>query len=396
MRRLPVALILFSHAVVDASQNILPVVLPLLQDRFGLSYSQVGLAAALLTISSSMIQPIFGWISDRWGAQWFLPAGIVWTGIFMGVVGLVPNYWSLLVVMSLTGVGTAAYHPVAAMAAAHAARNQRGLGVSFFSVGGNLGFALGPILMTWILLMGIGLKGTTLLIVPGLVAAGLIHLYRREIEVPFVGERERRARERVPVPWRKLRTLCALITLRSWGYSGLIIFLPLFLREQGIHLSVAGRALFVFLFFGALGGMLGGHLSDRIGRQQVIAISLLMFPFLMASALVLSGPPRWILLAMAGMALLASFSVTVVFAQELLPQHLGLASGLTLGLAFGAGGLGVGMSGLMADLLGLRASVWTLVLLPGLAGLLALMLRTARGHAKASSTYLPAHAEKRL
>ena len=396
MRRLPVALILFSHAVVDASQNVLPVVLPLLQDRFGLSYSQVGLAAALLTISSSMIQPVFGWMSDRWGTQWFLPAGIVWTGIFMGVVGLVPNYWTLLVVMSLTGVGTAAYHPVAAMAAAHAARNQRGLGMSFFSAGGNLGFALGPILMTWILLTGFSLKGTTLLIIPGLVTAGLIHLYRREIEVPFVGERERRARERVPIPWTKLRTLCVLISLRSWGYSGLIIFIPLFLREQRIDLSVAGRALFVFLFFGALGGMLGGHLSDRLGRQQVIAASLLLFPFLMTAALTLSGPLRWILLALAGMALLASFSVTVVFAQDLLPQQLGLASGLTLGLAFGAGGLGVGMSGLMADLLGLRTSVWILVLLPGLAGLLALTLRSPRGHAEVSASYLPAQAEKRL
>lgn len=393
MRRLPVALILFSHAVVDASQNILPVVLPLLQDRFALSYSQVGLAAALLTISSSMIQPVFGWISDRWGAQWFLPAGIAWTGIFMGVVGLVPNYWTLLVVMSLTGVGTAAYHPAAAMAAAHAARNQRGLGMSFFSVGGNLGFALGPILMTWILLTGFSLKGTTLLILPGLLTAGLMHGYRREIEVPFVGERERRARARAPIPWTKLRTLCVLITLRSWGYSGLIIFIPLFLREERVALAVAGRALFVFLFFGALGGVLGGHLSDRLGRQQVIAASLLGFPFLMAAALTLSGPLRWILLALAGMALLASFSVTVVFAQELLPQHLGLASGLTLGLAFGAGGLGVGMSGLMADLLGLRTSVWILVLLPGLAGLLALTLRSPRGHAEVSAPYLPAQAE---
>jgi FSR family fosmidomycin resistance protein-like MFS transporter len=142
--------------------------------------------------------------------------------------------------------------------------------------------------------------------------------------------------------------------------------------------------------------MVGGHLSDRLGRQQVIAASLLAFPFLMAAALILSGPLRWILLALAGMALLASFSVTVVFAQELLPQHLGLASGLTLGLAFGAGGVGVGMSGLMADLLGLRTSVWILVLLPGLAGLLALRLRSSRGHVELAAAYGPAHAEKRL
>ena len=385
MRKLPVALILLSHAVVDASQNILPVVLPLLQDRFGLSYSQVGLAAALLSISSSIIQPIFGVLSDRWGTQWFLPAGILWTSILMGLVGLVPSYWSLLLVMTLTGVGTAAYHPVAAIAAAHAARDQRGLGVSFFSVGGNLGFALGPILMTW-LLAWVHLQGTILLIIPGFLTAALMHAYRSQIEVPCVRRAHRRTQESTPMPWAKLTALCGLITLRSWGYSGLIIFIPLFLRAQGIPLSVAGRALFVFLFFGALGGMLGGHLSDRVGRQRVIAASLLTFPFLMALALWLSGPLQWVVLALAGMALLASFSVTVVFAQEMLPQHLGLASGLTLGLAFGAGGLGVGMSGLMADLLGLRTSVWILVLLPGLAGLMALKLQSPCLHAEVSAT----------
>jgi FSR family fosmidomycin resistance protein-like MFS transporter len=147
-------------------------------------------------------------------------------------------------------------------------------------------------------------------------------------------------------------------------------------------LALTGRALFVFLFFGALGGMLGGHLSDRVGRQQVIVASLLGFPSLMAAALLLQGPARWVFLAAAGMALMASFSVTVVFAQELLPRHLGLASGLTLGLAFGTGGLGVGVSGLMADLYGLHASVWMLVFLPGLGGLLALTFKSAPRHAE--------------
>ena len=131
MRKRPIVLILLSHAVVDSCQNILPVVLPLLRDRFGLSYLQVGLAAALLTISSSLIQPVFGWMSDRWGTQWFLPAGIVWTGMLMGMVGLVPNYWTLLLVLVLTGVGTAAFHPVAAMAAAHAARTSAGWACRF-------------------------------------------------------------------------------------------------------------------------------------------------------------------------------------------------------------------------------------------------------------------------
>ena len=158
----------------------------------------------------------------------------------------------------------------------------------------------------------------------------------------------------------------------------MIVFIPLLLREQGVSLSMAGRALFVFLFFGALGGMLGGYLSDRIGRQQVIVASLVSFPLFMAVAMLLSGPFRWLFLAIAGISLLASFSVTVVFAQELLPQHLGVASGLTLGLSFGAGGVGVGLSGLLADMFGLQMSVWLLLLLPGIAGLIALTLSSRR------------------
>jgi FSR family fosmidomycin resistance protein-like MFS transporter len=387
VRRLPIALIVLSHAVVDASQNVLPVVLPLLQDRFGLSYFPVGLAAALLTISSSMIQPVFGWISDRRGTQWFLSAGILWTGVLMGMVGLVPNYWMLLLVLTLTGVGTAAYHPVASMTAAQASGTQRGLGMSFFSAGGNLGFALGPILTTW-LLAWFNLKGTAVLMIPGFLAAAVIHACRREFVLPVRARRRHPTQESAPIPWARLSTLCVLITLRSWGYSGLIIFLPMFLREQGVPLALAGRALFVFLFFGALGGMLGGYLSDRLGRQQVIAASLLVFPGLMSAALAVPGPLQWIFLATAGMALLASFSVTVVFAQELLPQHVGLASGLTLGLAFGAGGVGVGMSGLMADVIGLPGSMWVLAFLPGVGGVLALRLKTARPRPEAVGVHV--------
>jgi FSR family fosmidomycin resistance protein-like MFS transporter len=363
------------HTTVDSTQNILPVVLPLMQTQFGLSYAQVGLAAAVLTISSSMIQPVFGWISDRWGIQWFIPAGIVWTGVLMGVLGLVPSYLAMILVLTLTGVGTAAFHPVASMAAAHASGAQRGLGMSIFSAGGNLGFAVGPILMTW-LLMWFSLRGTVLLIGLGALTASVIHCYRREIEVPFLGNRRRRAQEDAPIPWTKLSGLLVLIALRSWASSGLVVFMPLLFMQQGMALSLTGRALFVFLFFGAMGGMLGGHFSDRVGRKKVIALSLLLFPPLMGAVLALQGRMRWILLASAGAALLASNSVTVVFAQELLPQNIGLASGLALGLGFGAGGLGVGVSGVVADLLGLQSSMWGLALLPGLAGLLALRLKS--------------------
>ncbi|HWU40695.1 MAG TPA: MFS transporter, partial [Candidatus Acidoferrum sp.] len=169
----PLLLMVLGHTVVDISQNVLPVILPLWHARFGLNYAQVGLVAALLNLSSSIIQPVFGWISDRWGIQWFIPVGIVWTGILMGSVGLVPSYWTLLLVVTLTGVGTAAFHPIASMAAAHASQARRGLGMSLFSAGGNLGFATGPILMTWLLLW-FDLRGTILLVALGLLTASLI------------------------------------------------------------------------------------------------------------------------------------------------------------------------------------------------------------------------------
>ncbi len=376
MRRLPISLAVISHTVVDASLNTLPVILPLLMDRFHLSYSQVGVAAALSNISSSMMQPAFGWVSDRWSTRWFMWAGIAWTTILMGCVGLVPNYVALLLVIFLTGMGTAAFHPIASMAVALASGTQRGLGMSFFSAGGNVGFAVGPVLAAW-LVARFGLEGTAAVMAPGLLMAAVVYASRETFGAQTAASRGAATAADSPIPWGRLTTLCAVITLRSWGYSGLITFIPLLLHEQGVSLQVAGWLLFVFLFSGALGGLLGGHLSDRLGRHVVIATSLLAFPGLMALALAFPGPLQWVFLAVAGATLLASFSVTVVFAQELLPRRLGLASGLTLGLAFGAGGVGVGLSGLLADSVGLRASVWILLALPGIAGVLALMLTSA-------------------
>lgn len=380
---MPIALAVISHTVVDASLNVLPVILPLLMDRFQLSYSQVGLAAALSNISSSVMQPAFGWVSDRWSTRWFMWVGIAWTAILMGCVGLVPNYLALLLVIFLTGMGTAAFHPIASMAVALASGPQRGLGMSFFSAGGNVGFAVGPVMAAW-LVARFGLESTAAVMAPGLVMAVVVYAWRETFAARPSVPGSAATSPDLPIPWRRLTVLCAVITLRSWGYSGLIAFIPLLLHEQGVSLQVAGWLLFVFLFFGALGGLLGGHLSDRLGRHVVIATSLLLFPVLMASALRLSGPLQWVFLAAAGAALLASFSVTVVFAQELLPRRLGLASGLTLGLAFGAGGVGVGLSGFLADTLGLPTSVWILLALPGIAGLLALTLTSAGRIARAA------------
>jgi FSR family fosmidomycin resistance protein-like MFS transporter len=179
-----------------------------------------------------------------------------------------------------------------------------------------------------------------------------------------------------PIPWVSLIAVCLIVTLRSWVYLSFITYLPMFLQTQGIDLKSASLMLTLFLVGGAAAGLYGGHLSDRVGRRSVIAVSLLLYPVL-ASVMILSkGPSQWFMALTSGAALVASFSVTIVLAQELLPRHLGLASGLILGLGFGTGGLGSALSGYLADKLGLYQTVWILAFAPLLAVILTAFIRT--------------------
>ncbi len=224
--------------VVDTSVNTLPVVLPLLADRFHLSYGQVGVAAALMNLSSSLIQPALGWAADRWRTRWFIPVGMAWTGVFMGCVGLTPTYPMLLALVLLAGLGSAAFHPLASIAVAQASDAHRGFGMSLFSMGGNVGFALGPVLAAWLLHRG-GPPAMMALAVPACLMAAVC-AWQREDTHRVSGSQVHANPSHRAIPWRRLAVLCALITLRSWGYSGLIVFIPLLLHAQGVSMATTG------------------------------------------------------------------------------------------------------------------------------------------------------------
>lgn len=375
MKRILLFFIMAGHIVVDLSQNILPVILPIHKAAFGLTYSQAGLVATLLSVTSSMIQPLFGLISDRWKTDWFISLGILWTALFMGLTGLSPNYSLLLLSVTLAGLGTAAFHPRATMEVNYISGNRRGLAMAVYTLGGNLGFALGPIFAATLVLRW-GVSSTAWLLVLSVPFAAVLYGLRKEMAPPPSSPKPSRGKiQWSRLPWQELLVLSLLVTLRSWTYQGFVIYLPLFLQGKGIPLTVGSRLLFVFLLSGAIAGLLGGHLSDRWGRKRVIAGSLLLFSPFMLLALWVSGPWVPLFLALAGTMLLAGFSVIIVFAQELMPGNVGLASGLMLGLAFGTGGVGVFLSGLMADAFGLEKSILFLAFLPLLAGLLALILK---------------------
>ncbi|RJR50569.1 MAG: MFS transporter [Desulfobacteraceae bacterium] len=377
MEKIPILLIFLGHVWVDASQGILPIVLVKMKDVFALTYLQVGIVTSVLNFTSSMIQPIAGYVADRYRLSWFIPSGIMWTAICMGLLGWAPNYYALLILVGFAGLGTAAFHPRAMMTVNLLSGDRKGLGTAIFSTGGNLGFAIGPIVGGF-LVLGLGLRATAGLILPGLLVAFTILLYRGKILGKVASPQIHTgaaSKEELLIPWIPLILVCLIVTLRSWVYMSFITYLPLFLQGQGVELRKASLLLTVFLAGGAVAGLYGGHLSDRIGRKAVIIVSMLFYPIFTSMMILSTEPWLWVLTAASGASLLASFSVTIVLAQELLPRNLGLASGLILGLGFGTGGLGVAVSGWIADHVGLYQTLWIMALVPVTISLMAAFIK---------------------
>jgi len=378
MEKIPILLILLGHIWVDASQGILPVVLVKLKELFALTYFQAGLAMAVLNITSSVIQPIFGYISDRFYTGWFIPMGILWTALSMGLLGWAPSYQLSLILLGLAGLGTAAFHPRALMTVFRVSGSRRGFGVGLFSTSGNLGFALGP-LVGGLLVFQLGLHATMGLLFPAVALVLLILVYPGDLlkrdTHGRTGPKTAFHRESYPIPWFSLTGVCLIVVLRSWVYMSFMTYLPMFFKNLGVDPKAGSLMLTVFLVGGAASGLYGGHLSDRIGRRRVMIASMLLFPLFMSFMLMSSGLWLWVLAGASGAALLASFSVTTVLAQELLPGHVGLASGLVLGLAFGTGGVGTALSGYIADVLGLYPTLRVLAFVPVAGALLAVMIK---------------------
>ncbi len=393
MEKIPLLLIFLAHVWVDVSQGILPVALVKMKELFALNYMQLGLMMAVLNITSSVVQPVFGYISDRLRTGWFIPLGIIWTALSMGFLGWSPSFLFAILLVGFAGLGTAALHPRAMMAVSLVSGSRQGFGTAIFTTGGNLGFALGPVIGGF-LILGFGFHATLGLLLPGVLLTLIISCYpgdflkRRAPE--HSGSLVASTLEPSPIPWISLISVCLIVTLRAWVYMSFLTYLPLFLQTRGVDPKAGSLMLAVFLGSGAVAGLYGGHLSDQIGRRIVIAVSLILFPRLMSLMIVSTGPWLWFLAGASGAVLLASFSVTIVVTQELLPRHLGLASGLSLGLAFGMGGLGTALTGYLADVISLDVTVWILAFVPILGAILAALLipprlrRTPQGPAQSN------------
>jgi FSR family fosmidomycin resistance protein-like MFS transporter len=378
VNRRALALLSAGHLAVDACQGVVPALLPFLIADRGWSYGQAAALVLAATVASSVIQPLFGWVSDHRPMAWLMPAGVAVAGLGIALVGLLPSYGATFAVVVVSGVGVAAYHPEASRFARYVSGERRATGMSLFSVGGNAGLALGPLMATPLVLV-FGLHGTIgLLVVPLIVAAVqsalLPRLGRLRPPPPHPG---------APSPgvdeWGAFSRLSLAIVLRSWVYFGMSTFVPLyFVAELGASKTDGNLALTVMLAAGAVGTLLGGPLADRIGPRAVFAGSMALLPALLV-AFLLAGPVVAIfMLAAIGCVTIATFSVGVVLSQEMLPGHLGIASGVSLGLSIGLGGVGASLLGILADAIGLRPALEVLAAIPLLALALALTLPRRR------------------
>jgi FSR family fosmidomycin resistance protein-like MFS transporter len=378
--RRAMAMLSAGHLFTDIAQGSIPALLPFLIAKDNLSYAAASALVLAATISSSVIQPLFGHISDRRSLPWLMPLGPALGGLGVALAGYTGTYALTFAAVLLSGVGVAAFHPEGSRFANYVSGERRASGMSLFSVGGNVGFALGPVLVTP-LVLAFGLHGTVFVLVPTLAMAAVLtrELPRlRRFRTDVSGGRVTRGE--APEAWGPFAVLAAVIALRSFVYFGLVTFIPLYyIRDLHTGKAFGNSALAAMLLGGAAGTLIGGRLADRVGRRTVLIGSMLLLPPLIVGML-LSGPVLALVFAtLAGAATIATFAVTIVMGQEFLPGRLGVSAGVTIGLSIGLGGVGAPLLGLLADAHGLRFVFEVIAGLPLLALLLVFGLpRTTR------------------
>jgi MFS transporter, FSR family, fosmidomycin resistance protein len=366
------------HLATDLAQGALAALLPFLVTRFDLSYSMAAALVLAATISSSIVQPLFGAVSDARGGFWLLPAGVAVAGVGMALAAVAPSYWLVALCVLVSGLGVAAYHPEGSKFASYVSGCRRASGMAFFSIGGNIGFALGPLIASSAVI-AFGLDGGLVLALPGLLVAVMLVAARAHL-TSFAPSVERRSVVRgIPGQPRALALLIGVIALRSVAHMGLFTFVPLWEVARGNGEAYGTRLLALFLLAGALGTLAGGPLADRFGRRPVLRWSFVAAAPLILVYVITGGLAGEIALVLSGAAVIGTFGVSLVMSQEYMPGRVGMASGLSIGFAIGVGGVAAVVLGAVADMVGLESALLATVAGPVLAFGLTYLLPPSAG-----------------
>lgn len=376
----PVVALAIGHLVTDMQAGALPIVLPQLKELFSLSYSQLAAIVLLQNIMSSVIQPAFGYLTDKRSLPRFLPLCAAMAGAGFAFVGWVSSYSLLLCTVIFISLASATYHPQASKTVNFLSDDtNRTQNMGIFSIGGNAGMAVGSILMTFLLGLAGGLHNTMYFAIPGLLVFMLMAKampdyirVNKEHELKQAQQASQGTSEKISY-WA-LFLILFYIFMRSSIHSGISTYLPLyFMKFCGFEAVAASSLVSGFLLGGVAGNYIGAILSDKLGARKILLGSItLSIPAIYCITIATTQFFAMLSVVMAGFFIIGSFATTIIIAQCMLPNNVGMASGLTIGFSVGLGGFGVTILGALADKFGLPAVMQLMAWLPIIAAVVAI------------------------
>ncbi|MGE5420233.1 MAG: MFS transporter [Chloroflexota bacterium] len=344
-----------SHLLNDTIQSLIPSIYPVVKDSFHLNFSQIGIITLVFQLTASLFQPVIGFYTDRKPQPYSLAAGMVFTLSGLILLSQAKNYALLLVSVAVIGTGSSVFHPEASKVAYMASGGRRGLAQSIFQVGGNLGGSLGPILAA-LIIVPFGQSSILWFSILALIAIIVLlnvggwythHMNRMRKKVSAITKGHDLSKAKVA--W-SVAILLVLIFSKYFYLASITSYFTFYLIHKfNVSIQASQVHLFLFLFAVAAGTLLGGPIGDRVGRKYVIWFSILgVAPF---TLLLPFANLFWttVLSIIIGVILASAFSAILVYAQELIPGKIGMISGLFFGFAFGMGGLGSALLGMLAD-----------------------------------------------
>lgn len=385
MEKKKILLLALAHLSCDVNAGALPASLPYLRSAYGLDYQATGGLMLAYSCLSSIIQPIFGLLADRLSKPWFLPLGVALAGCGIACMGFLGGYWAMFTAIAISGIGSALFHPEGARHANRVSGKSKGIGLSIFSIGGNSGFIIGPLLVT-AFVGGFGIRGMAVFAALGIAMAfvllwGITRLDRTTPSSPHAAaQRTAAGTADAPHPpvnnWHEFSRLSVVIVARSTVFVGFNAFIPLYwVNVFGQSKAAGALALVIFCASGVACNIMGGLISDRIGCVPVIRLAFTLMPVVvLAFSLAPDAAWGYALLPLLGFVLYTPFSSQVVLGQRLLARNIGFASGVTLGLSTSLGGVAQPFLGRVADMAGLPVAIQVLAGVAALGALFSYLL----------------------
>ena len=372
MKNKPLYAMACAHLCNDINSGALPALLPFFVTYKGMDYTDIGGLLFASSFLASVIQPAFGYLADRTSKQWFMGIGIMMTGGFLGITGLLSGYWAIFAAVTFMGIGSSIFHPEAARLVNKISGHKKGQGMSIFSVGGNAGFGLGPLLAVALVYL-FGLKGTLFFVFLSF-CMGLLMLFWAPKFAKNAQEQQKNEEkvlkgnlpnqdDNATNDWGSFAKLTAVIIMRSVVSAGVRGFLPLFCIQILLVSHATGSAtLSVLSILGIISTLIGGRIADRIGYARTLKLGcLLLVPVIFLLVYCHEITFIYLLLLPLSLAVQGTYAAFVVLGQSYLGRNIGFASGITMGLSFSAGGCLIPVLGNFADNYGIENAMWILV-----------------------------------